>query len=280
MSKPSSNHGSAWGLAPETTSRYSKPGGEYGQQQPYQAGVYHTYSSYPPQSSPNPPPQHEAVASSQAAIQPTLSQAQQRYQPERPLIDFDSPPANAREFPAADPRNSRIPLSGTHLIRLVLVAGVALILIVLILTVLLLYNPEKSGSHKHNTNLELPPPHGAGLSTTPSGSRGGWGQFQYNFTTGSILEAIERHPESGSLTDVLSDFEYTDFLSHYDFCCRHPQSRMVCSSQDLLTDTDTRPFAAEINWNPSSEEVYLKFRVKSEALLGIDCWMYGNYIKS
>ena len=201
-----------------------------------------------------------------------------------PLIDFysTSPPPHAREFPAADPHASRM-TGSSHIIRLLLVGGVAVMLIVLTIAILFLVDPEPSGGHRSalttalqaSTTTDLPflvePGELAPMQV--------WHQFCFNFTSGLVIGTLERHPTSGSITDYTRGLVFTDTIIDYDVCCRHKQNHLICISRNVASNAVNSLLDGEIAWTSASEEIYVKLIVRTEMLLGVPCWMTGRYLK-
>lgn len=202
---------------------------------------------------------------------------------ETPLIDFAEPPANAREFPAARPRTTRTPLGSTHLIRIVLVGGLAAILILLTLAVLFVMNPEPSGSHRsHSSGTTAKASlskHEHSITTTLSApGQDNWHKFYYDFTLGSELGVQVRYPSNGeSLSNYVPGLVAGDQLISYDACCRDEQFQAFClshmynSAEPLIDGT--------LVWNSEQAQFHLKIAPKSEILLSASCRLSVQYSK-
>lgn len=238
-------------------------------------------NNFPPPP-PSPYQQSGITAGTTSSPQSTLP----NHTPE-PLIDFesDSPPANAREFPAAGPRK-KLPVSTSHLVRLALVIGAALILILLTMTVLFLVNPEPEGGHSAGATVDLPL---AGTATVLSQKQrqyhdNAWIAFGYNFTTSATeLGTLQREPAVGTLAEHIPGFRLGNIITQYSICCQHSHAHLICTRQSGHEFPDpTLPFDIQLSWTPNVDPplYYLKMTINSEAFLNSVCFMGGMYSRS
>lgn len=244
---------------------------------------------------PPPPSPYQQQPGLAAGATPACQQVTPSNHIPEPLIDFesDSPPANAREFPAAGPRK-KLPVNTSHLVRLALVIGAALILILLTMTVLFLVNPEPEGGHVRDSvsgysatvNAELPLAGTDVASTQKQRQNQGsaWIAFGYNFTTSATgLGTLQREPAVGTLAEYIPGFRLGNIITQYSVCCQHSHAHLICTRQsDHEFPDPTQPFDVQLSWTPGVEPpvYYLKMTINSEAFLNSICFMGGMYSRS
>jgi hypothetical protein len=96
--------------------------------------------------------------------------------------------------------------------------------------------------------------------------------LSYAFTVGSELQVLERHPPNGSLLSIPYDS-----LRFYTVCCNVKSKNFVCLG-GMSYSAPGLAFEASLNYDQSSNEVYLSLWVNGKDLLGAGCYAHISYL--
>lgn len=172
---------------------------------------------------------------------------------------------------------------GMHPVRALRVClGIAFGLILLLFSGVLIYALLSRDSHHHMAELAIDP-----LSTGPPvvlvahglTSSSTWKDFVYNFTSTGVLYEEQRHPASGSIADLVGDFEWGDVITDYNICCLNHEYRLLCLARSSGLNYGVQPLDGELDYDTDAEQVFVRLLVNSDQLLNVECFLTGRYFE-
>lgn len=174
-------------------------------------------------------------------------------------------------------------ICGMHPVRALRVClGIAFGLILLLFSSVLIYALLSRDSHHHMAELAIDP-----LSAGPPvvlvahglTSSASWKDFVYNFTSTGALYEEQRHPASGSITDLVGDFEWGDVVTDYNICCLNHEYRLLCLARSSGLNYGIQPLDGELDYDIDNEQVFVRLLINSDQLLNVECFLTGRYFE-